>query len=57
VIVAPHTTRSDLFTAEAIGAGACAIVAYDQQALDTLLRLDGEEEFVLCLAPTGEKVE
>ena len=43
--------------AEAIGAGVCAVGAYDQQALDALLRLDGEEEFVLYLAPAGKKAE
>jgi len=31
------------------------IAVEPQQALDTLLRLDGDEEFVLYLAPTGKK--
>ena len=29
--------------------------AYDQEALDLLLRLDGEEEFVIYLASVGKK--
>jgi SagB-type dehydrogenase family enzyme len=52
---AGHVCQNLYLAAEAIGAGACAIGAYDQQALDALLRLDGEEEFVLYLAPVGRK--
>ncbi|MCC7562937.1 MAG: nitroreductase family protein, partial [Methanobacterium sp.] len=39
---------------EAIGAGTCAIGAYDQEYLDDLLRLDGEDEFTIYLAPVGK---
>ena len=52
---AGHVCQNLYLAAEAIGAGACAVGAYDQQALDALLRLDGEEEFVLYLAPVGKK--
>jgi SagB-type dehydrogenase family enzyme len=52
---AGHVCQNLYLAAEAVGAGACAIGAYDQQALDQLLRLDGEEEFVLYLAPVGKK--
>jgi SagB-type dehydrogenase family enzyme len=52
---AGHVCQNLYLAAEAIGAGACAIGAYSQQALDVLLRLDGEEEFVLYLAPVGKK--
>jgi nitroreductase len=38
---------------EAIGAGTCAVAAYDQHAMDELLRLDGEKEFVIYAAPVG----
>jgi SagB-type dehydrogenase family enzyme len=54
---AGHVCQNLYLAAEAIGAGACAVGAYDQQALDALLRLDGEEEFVLYLAPVGKKAE
>jgi SagB-type dehydrogenase family enzyme len=54
---AGHVCQNLYLAAEAIGAGVCAVGAYDQQALDELLRLDGEEEFVLYLATTGKKVE
>jgi SagB-type dehydrogenase family enzyme len=49
-----HVCQNLYLSAEAIGAGACAVAAYDQEALDALLRLDGEEEFVLYLAPVGK---
>jgi SagB-type dehydrogenase family enzyme len=52
---AGHVCQNLYLAAEAIGAGACAIGAYNQQELDILLRLDGEEEFVLYLAPVGKK--
>ncbi len=50
-----HVCQNLYLSAEAIGAGACAVAAYDQEALDTLLRLDGEEEFVIYLAPVGKR--
>lgn len=50
-----HVCQNLYLSAEAIGAGACAVAAYDQEALDALLRLDGEEEFVIYLAPVGKR--
>jgi SagB-type dehydrogenase family enzyme len=50
-----HVCQNLYLAAEAIGAGTCAVAAYDQEALDSLLRLDGEEEFVLYLAPVGKQ--
>ncbi len=35
-------------------AGTCAIAAYDQNLMDSLLRIDGEEEFTIYLAPVGK---
>jgi SagB-type dehydrogenase family enzyme len=52
---AGHVCQNLYLSAEAIGAGACAIAAYDQEALDALLRLDGEEEFVLYMAAVGKR--
>jgi SagB-type dehydrogenase family enzyme len=49
-----HVCQNLYLSAEAIGAGACAVAAYDQEALDALLHLDGEEEFVIYLAPVGK---
>ena len=50
-----HVCQNLYFSAEAIGAGACAVAAYDQEALDALLHLNGEEEFVIYLAPVGKR--
>ena len=51
---AGHVCQNLYLACEAIGAGTCAIAAYDQEAFDALLRLDGEEEFVVYLAPVGK---
>jgi SagB-type dehydrogenase family enzyme len=49
-----HVCQNLYLSAEAIGAGVCAVAAYDQDALDAFLHLDGEEEFVIYLAPVGK---
>lgn len=49
-----HVCQNLYLACEAIGAGTCAIAAYDQEALDRLLRVDGEEEFAIYLAPVGK---
>jgi SagB-type dehydrogenase family enzyme len=53
-IDAGHVCQNLYLACEAIGAGACAIAAFDQEALDRLLRIDGEEEFAIYLAPVGK---
>lgn len=52
---AGHVCQNLYLACEAVGAGTCAIGAYDQDMLDSLLQLDGEEEFVIYLAPVGKK--
>ena len=37
--------------------GTCAIAAYDQEAMDDLLGVDGEDEFTVYLAPVGKRLE
>jgi len=37
-----------------ISCGTCAVAAYDQEAMDQLLDLNTEEEFVIYLAPVGK---
>jgi len=49
-----HVCQNLYLACEAIGAGTCAIAAYDQEAIDRLLRIDGEEEFTIYLAPVGK---
>jgi SagB-type dehydrogenase family enzyme len=51
---AGHVCQNLYLACEAVGCGTCAVAAYDQEALDRLLRLDGEEEFVIYLAPVGK---
>lgn len=51
---AGHVCQNLYLACEAVGAGTCAVAAYDQEAMDRLLRLDGEEEFTIYLAPVGK---
>jgi nitroreductase len=41
--------------AEAVQCGVCAIAAYDDEALNAALQLDGEALFVIYLASLGKK--
>jgi len=52
---AGHVAQNLYLAAEAIGAGACAIAAFDDQAIDALLGLDGERAFLIYLAAVGKK--
>ncbi len=49
-----HVCQNLYLACAAVGAGTCAIAAYHQPAMDELLRLDGQEEFVVYLAPVGK---
>ena len=49
-----HVCQNLYLACEAIGAGTCAIAAYDQEALDRLLRIDGKDEFAIYLSPVGK---
>ncbi|MFO8035737.1 MAG: SagB/ThcOx family dehydrogenase [Anaerolineales bacterium] len=51
---AGHICQNLYLAVEAIGAGTCAIGAYDQNMMDELLGLDGKEEYVVYLAPVGK---
>jgi SagB-type dehydrogenase family enzyme len=51
---AGHVCQNLYLACEAIGCGTCAIAAYDQQELDALLGLDGQDEFAVYLAPVGK---
>jgi SagB-type dehydrogenase family enzyme len=51
---AGHVGQNLYLACEAIGAGTCTIAAYDQEYLDKLLDLDGEDEFAIYLAPVGK---
>ncbi len=54
---AGHVCQNLYLAAEAIGAGTCAIAAYNQRLADALLGLDGEDQFVIYVAPLGKVAE
>jgi len=51
---AGHLCQNLYIACEAIGCGTCAIAAYDQEAIDKFLNLDGEDEFVVYVSPVGK---
>lgn len=51
---AGHACQNVYLAAESIGAGACAVAAYDQPQTDRLLGVDGEDEFVVYIVPVGK---
>lgn len=52
---AGHVCQNLYIAAESIHGACCAIAAYDQDAVDALLRLDGQDEFVVYLAAAGRQ--
>lgn len=51
---AGHLCQNLYLACEAIGAGTCAIAAYNQSLCDELIEVDGEEEFAVYIAPVGK---
>jgi SagB-type dehydrogenase family enzyme len=51
---AGHVCQNLYLACEAIGAGTCAVGAYDQEYLDEVLGVDGVDEFAIYLAPVGK---
>lgn len=51
---AGHVCQNLYLAAEAIGAGVCAIAAYEQQAVDKVIGVDGKDEFAVYLATVGK---
>ena len=52
---AGHVGQNLYLACEAIDCGACVIAAYDQEACDQLLGVDGEDEFTVYLAAVGKR--
>lgn len=52
---AGHACQNLYLACEALGAGTCAIGAYDQNRLDAYLGLDGTDRFALYVATTGKQ--
>lgn len=51
---AGHVCQNLYLACTALAAGTCAIAAYDQDACDRLLGVDGGEEFTIYAAPVGK---
>lgn len=51
---AGHVCQNLYLACEAINSGTCAIGAYNQEAMDELIAVDGEDEFTIYLAPVGK---
>lgn len=51
---AGHACQNLYLAVEAIGAGTCAIGAYDQELSDAMCGLEGIDEFVVYMAPVGK---
>jgi len=49
-----HMCQNLYLACESIGAGTCAIGAYDQTKIDSILGVDGEEEFTIYFATVGK---
>ena len=53
-IDAGHVCQNLYLACEAINAGTCAVAAYHQTLMDELLKVDGDDEFVVYMAPVGK---
>jgi SagB-type dehydrogenase family enzyme len=53
-IDAGHVCQNLYLACEAIGAGTCAVAAYNQDLMDRLLGIDGVDEFAIYMAPVGK---
>lgn len=53
-IDAGHVCENIYLAAESINAGTCAIAAYDQDQMDRLIDVDGNNEFTIYLAAVGK---
>ncbi|NLF33117.1 MAG: SagB/ThcOx family dehydrogenase [Planctomycetes bacterium] len=51
---AGHIAQNLYLAAEAIDAGVCGVGAYDQDAIDHLLDLDGRDEMIVYYSPVGK---
>lgn len=54
LITSGHICQNLYLACESIGAGTCAIVAYDQDKLEPFLGVDGHEEIALYVSPVGK---
>ncbi len=55
-IEAGHLCQSLYLASEAINAGTCALLGYSQTHMDSLIGVDGQDEFTIYMASVGKKV-
>lgn len=53
---AGHLCQNLYLAAEAIGCGTCAIGSYHQEEFDRFMGFDGDQEFVVYVAPVGKQL-
>jgi SagB-type dehydrogenase family enzyme len=51
---AGHVCQNLYLASSAIGAGTCAVAAYNQEMLDRFLGVNGKDEYAIYLAPVGK---
>lgn len=51
---AGHIGHALYLACETIGLGTCAIAAYNQELIDDLIAVDGEDEFAVYISPVGK---
>jgi len=49
-----HICQNLYLASESIGAGACALGTYNQDAVDAILRVDGDDEFAIYVSIVGK---
>jgi len=49
-----HVCQNLYIACEAVQCGTCAIGIYDQELIDNMLNLDGENEFIIYLSAVGK---
>ncbi len=54
LIEAGHICQNLYIACEVIGAGTCAIAAYEQKEVDQLIHVDGKNEMTVYLSPVGK---
>jgi SagB-type dehydrogenase family enzyme len=54
---AGHVCQNLYLAAGAVGCGVCAIAAFDDDAMNGLLGIDGKDQFLIYLATVGKKEE
>ncbi|XMB66057.1 SagB/ThcOx family dehydrogenase [Mycoplasmatota bacterium zrk1] len=54
---AGHVCQNLYLAAESIDSGVCAVAAYDDNEINRILGLDGENQFVVYIATIGKKIK